>query len=116
MLLLKLAPSVIRLKFSALMVNGRQGYRIRHQDRVIAEDSITGIGLQPLDAIAQVQPDPKGVVILDVETERLATPASLGINTDQRTLGLILTEIVLVERFVNPLQALNAYGHVENML
>ena len=80
------------------MVNGRQGYRIRHQDRVIAEDSITaapGIGLQPLDATARVQPDPKGVVILDVEPERLATPASQGINTDQRTLGLALTEIVL---------------------
>jgi hypothetical protein len=91
-------PLNIRLKFTALMINGRQGYRIRHRDRVIAEDSITaapGIGFQPLDAIVQVQPDPKGIVVLDVEPERLASPASQGIEPDSRTLGLALTEIVL---------------------
>jgi hypothetical protein len=87
-------PLNVRLKFTALMINGRQGYRIRHRDRVITKDSITaapGIGLQPLDAIVQVQPDPKGIVVLDVETER--SPASQGINTDSR--GLALTEIVI---------------------
>jgi hypothetical protein len=91
-------PLNVRLKFTALMIKGRQGYRIRHRDRVIAEDSITaapGIGFQPLDAIVQVQPDPKGIVVLDVEPERLASPASQGIEPDSRTLGLALTEIVL---------------------
>ena len=91
-------PLNVRLKFTALMVNGRQGYRIRHRDRVIAEDSIIaapGIGIQPLDAIVQVQPDPKGIVVLEVEPERLASPASQGINADSRTLGLALAEIVL---------------------
>ncbi len=80
------------------MIDGRQGYRIKSGEQVVAEDTLSaepGVFTKSFEAVFELTPGPDGVVVLDIETERLATPASLGINEDIRTLGIALGEIVV---------------------
>ena len=86
-------PLTFTLKFVALMVDGQQGYRIKSGSQVVAADTLSSDAESPLfpfEVTFQLTPTPDGVVVLDIETDRLASPASLGLNADERTLGLAL--------------------------
>ena len=87
------------LHFMAFMIDGRQGYRIMHKGRVLAEQSITagpGTVFQPMRAVVTLEPDERGMVVVDIFPERLGSPAGQGINSDARTFGLALSKMELV--------------------
>lgn len=91
----------LTLNFVALMVDGRQGYEIKYRNKVIAEDTIiteSGDKLHRIEAVIRLKADRRGVIVLDIEPERMASPASQGLNNDQRPLGLNLAEIVVERR------------------
>lgn len=95
---LRRAPISITLIFNALMIDGRQGYTILYKGRVLSSKSVQsqhGPAIRRLKATLELQPDTNGAVILDVVSERLGSPASQGFNKDPRSLGLLLTKIVI---------------------